>query len=238
MPLQLVPAVELLLINSSKETRPPLFDGRETPRELVAWREALFRSVGLKPVESVSAGSAMIPVPAILSRADILSAIVEEHLLQIPFETLPSGNVLDIYEGVGTFSGGLAVVREGKLLLQPQCCCDLNNICDWAEAMTYRGIDEGEFLWTGHPYLYKWFRNGKLVLQLESDPSIHFAVRPKEIRDALQTAVALQRELSTALEPVLAAHFGSASKLVCDSLAGLLQFDHPVVFTDNESAEP
>jgi hypothetical protein len=234
MSLQLIPAVELLLLNAAAEIAPPLSDAREACDESIARREAQFRSSRLEPVESVSPGSRMIPVSAVLNRADILTALLDEHLLQSPLLSLPANNVMDVYEGVKTLSGGLAVVHEGICLLEPQCCCDLNNICDWSDAMSYRGNDEGAFLWTGHPHLLIWYREGRLVLQLESDPSISFAVTPTQIQNALAPAITLQREFSRALEPILADRFGATSKLACDCLAGLLEFDHPEAFTDED----
>ena len=226
-----------MLLNSTEEIAPPLSDRREASGEWVTWREARLRSSGLEPVESVSPGSTMIPVSALLNRVDILTAVLDEHLFQSPLGSLPSENVMDVYEEVRTLSGGLAVVYEGKCLLEPQCCCDLNNIRDWSEATTYRGNEEDVTLWTGHPCLHIWFKEGKLLLQLETDPSTRFVVAPSQIHDALIPAITLQRQLSAALEQVVATRFGSTSKMVCDCLAGLLEFDNPKAFTDTELTE-
>src|SRR4051812_25936452 len=89
-------------------------------------------------------------------------------------------------------SGGLVLLSEGDVVLEPTCCSDLGNIANWQEAANCRAAD-WQTLWIGHPWFSVRFEQGMLsVSDLHEDdaPVGKYVLSPPELEKAIGNAEA------------------------------------------------
>lgn len=214
----LVPAVELEPGKFATRERPlPAGTGRDVPEEWTRyWLDSLADSgvVGLTPLWPASwlVTTRQLTGGEVLGR--VLSAIVREWGGPAAFSDPDGKPVLD---------GGLALCRDGEVLVAPTCCGDLGNLSEWRDAAAYRQT-EWKMVWVGHPWVSVRFDEGRLVFSEphESDaPTARWSVRPEELHRAVAAAEAELEDFARRLRTVLGDMGVAEAGLAARKLAGL-----------------
>lgn len=65
-------------------------------------------------------------------------------------------------------SGGFVLLDGDTVMLRPGCCGDLGDLREWEAAAAHRSRSPTP-LWTGHPYLWVWFEDGRLYLREDQE---------------------------------------------------------------------
>jgi hypothetical protein len=123
-------------------------------------------------------------------------------------------------------SGGLAFFADGRALIQPSCCADLENLDSWREVVLHR--PKSGAIWIGHPDLAFTIDGDRITLteQWEYPPApeslLQLTVPLGQLTAAVETA-RLELELFRAeLLPVVTTVVGSPmlAERVIDALVG------------------
>lgn len=139
--LELVPVVEVTAWSFSERPMPEGPSRAHPDAWLRYWLDCLADAgvTGLSPIKPGSMNVAVGQFTNLGNLARILDRIVGSEALVAP-------------DGPGALSGGFAVVTGGRVLIEPNCCCDLANWKDWQRAADCRET-QWEMLWIGHPWL-------------------------------------------------------------------------------------
>ncbi|MXS70082.1 hypothetical protein [Chryseobacterium binzhouense] len=62
---------------------------------------------------------------------------------------------------LASFNGGLILMENNEILIEPTCCCDLENLKNW-EYVFENDSSEWSQLWIGHPWIFYKKENGKI----------------------------------------------------------------------------
>jgi len=222
----LVPALEL--DPSEFRTRERLLPSGSTDKALAEWRRYWLDSLadsGVTGLEPLRAGSWHVPT------RQFTDATILGRVLAVMLERLggvePVEPLFDP-ECMSALFGGLLLCYEGRILIEPGCCCDLGNIADWREAASYRGTD-WQLVWTGHPWASIRFDGEMLVLSEPHEnkpPTARWKVRPDLLCGAVDAAAHELEEFALRLQPVVTSFYGEeASEAIARHLSGLTAYD-------------
>lgn len=217
--LVLEPVVELEPSSFATQQRPtPAFSGETVPGDWDHyWLDAL-ADAGIVGLKAIRPGSWHVPTRR-FTDPEILSKTVRGVL----------GTAGDINDLVGpdadpVLSGGLALISDGTLILEPACCGDLRTLSDWRAAAGYRGAD-WQMLWIGHPWVAVKFSDGVLVLSDPHESGVpvgRYAIQPDELVRAIDSAATELEDFSRRLRVVLGPMLGEqAAPGMSHQLAGL-----------------
>jgi hypothetical protein len=183
--LELIPVLELEpFLFATREQARPTGTARDMPEDSHRyWLDSLADS-GLIDLTPLRPGSWHVPtrnltIPEVLRR--ILDVIVSHW---------GGMDCLEDPESRQALGGGLALLSEGEVLVEPKCCSDLSNLSNWRDAAGYRGHD-WTMLWIGHPWLSYRFDGKRLILGGPHEllePADRWSVRPEELGRAVVTA--------------------------------------------------
>lgn len=110
-----------------------------------------------------------------ISTLDLNLKLIEEDSYFVDIETIDDENLkiilkiifddrdIDIEEEnyLMLFDGGILLKKDNELLLEPQCCADLEDIKNWEYIFENSSSDWSQ-LWIGHPYVYYRKFEGKI----------------------------------------------------------------------------
>ena len=110
-----------------------------------------------------------------ISTLDLNLKLIEEDSYFVDIETIDDENLkiilkivfddrdIDIEEEnyLMLFDGGILLKKDNELLLEPQCCADLEDIKNWEYIFKNSSSDWSQ-LWIGHPWIFYKKENGKI----------------------------------------------------------------------------
>ncbi|MBD0404520.1 hypothetical protein [Flammeovirga sp. EKP202] len=97
----------------------------------------------LQNLKSIAPGSFLVDMKTV---GDFeLKVILEEKLQDLD----PS----EIEECLGRISGGIVIVENDNIIVEPNCCGDLSDILNWEE-IGNASFNKWTSLWIGHPWIY------------------------------------------------------------------------------------
>ncbi len=110
-----------------------------------------------------------------ISTLDLNLKLIEEDSYFVDIETIDDENLkiilkiifddkdIDIEEEnyLMLFDGGILLKKDNELLLEPQCCADLEDIKNWEYIFENSSSDWSQ-LWIGHPWIFYKKENGKI----------------------------------------------------------------------------
>ncbi len=182
------------------------------------WADSLaeFGITGLKPISPNSWRVATTEFKNDLVLQKVISRIIS-HFGGIESLVDPDNDPV--------FDGGLALVDLlGNVLVEPQCCADLENLTDWHEAADYRG-ERWQMLWVGHPWLSVRFDGERLILSdlHESEkPVVRWSINVNELQQALLDVERELRRFAGEIALILLRHgFHGNSQSMAEKLVGL-----------------
>lgn len=112
------------------------------------WRKAISTlDLNLKPIQE---GSYFIDI----------ETIDDENLkiiLKIIFENVE----IEGTDFLSSFNGGLILMKNDDVLIEPTCCSDLENLKNWQYIFENDSVEWSE-LWIGHPWIFYKKENGKI----------------------------------------------------------------------------
>jgi hypothetical protein len=178
--LELVPVVELPPWSFSDRPSPqgPSRDHREV--RLRHWFDCLADAgiTGLGPIEP---GSMHVAVSEFTDLTELIQVL----------QRLMAPESLANEEEHSALSGGFAVVSDARVLVEPNCCGDLKDWCEWKSAAAYRE-PAWRILWIGHPWLSVRAEDNDLILSQpheSSEPHAKWIMDRQLIAPALQNAM-------------------------------------------------
>lgn len=123
---------------------------------------------------------------------------------------------------VAALEGGFALMVDGAIVLEPQCCSDLGNLDRWWQALA--SGEDWQMLWIGHPWSFTRLRAGKIEIAELSENAASATVAAALLPDELLAAVVeAGREVQRAATMLVDGH-GSAPKMersLVDRMLGL-----------------
>ncbi|WP_452601472.1 hypothetical protein [Pontimicrobium sp. MEBiC06410] len=128
---------------TKNEYESPSVSKVENPK---AWSDFWYKCISdsnlqnLKPIEI---GSYLVDI----------NNIGDSELKTILKKELEDVDLSDFKEYVGQIIGGIVIVKNGKIIIEPTCCGDISDIQNWEE------VGNAEFnkwtqLWIGHPWIF------------------------------------------------------------------------------------
>lgn len=143
--------------------------------------QACRADAGLGDLSPLAPQSWQIPVSEFTGNAlKILLDLIDSEILP------PDGREFDY--PASPLPGGIALLRDEQLLVEPRCCCDLTSLEEWYQALDTQN-HEGD-IWIGHAWLH-WSTSGQTISFLEmnevNEPvsETPFAVERNELASAL-----------------------------------------------------
>ena len=82
-----------------------------------------------------------------------LSKIGEAELNIILKKELEDIDLSNYQEYVGPIIGGIVILENDKIVLEPTCCVDLSDIQNWEEIESTE-LNKWTLLWIGHPWIF------------------------------------------------------------------------------------
>lgn len=67
-------------------------------------------------------------------------------------------DLMNYDECVPRFCGGIVIKENDKIIIDPQCCADLNNLEEWLDIFN-QNKEEWHQLWIGHPWIFYKINN-------------------------------------------------------------------------------
>ena len=211
MATALIPVIELEAGRFAAREHPmPTVGAREDPAGWDAWWRNCLADAGvhIEPFRTASHSVTLSTLMTSASLATILARISDD-------DADPPDEVLAL-------DGGFALVIDGAILVEPQCCSDLSNLEGWWKALS--SGEEWQMLWIGHPWSWTRRRGDRIeVAALSEDvaSAVALAALPQ---DELQAAIADAGRALQRAAAMLSAGHGSAPKMdrpLVDRLLGL-----------------
>lgn len=135
--------IEISPYEFAKEEYPtPNVSKYEAPEAWTAYWKYCLGDANLVDIEPICAGSYHVYLSELLDKN--LSIILDKQL-QEPDLVL--------------FYGGVVLLEEHNLIIEPQCCADLKNHEDWNHFFAEKP-KSWELIWIGHPWIYGRFKDG------------------------------------------------------------------------------
>lgn len=148
--IQLFNVIEIDPFRYSKEEYeiPELSSSPTSKENNERWRKAISTlDLNLKPIQE---GSYFVDI----------ETIDDENLkiiLKIIFEYVE----IEGTDFLSSFNGGLILMKNDDVLIEPTCCSDLENLKNWQYIFENDSAEWSE-LWIGHPWIFYKKENGKI----------------------------------------------------------------------------
>jgi len=148
--IQLFNVIEIDPFRYSKEEYeiPELSDSPSSKDLDERWRKAISTlGLNLKPIQE---GSYFVDI----------ETLDDENLkiiLKIVFEDVET----EENDFLSLFDGGLILMKNDQILIEPTCCVDLADLTKW-EYIFENNSSEWSQLWIGHPWIFYKKENGKI----------------------------------------------------------------------------
>ena len=162
--------VELLLVLEvwphwfSDRAQPDVGGSKEHPVEWARHFQECMTDAGYPECQAITDGSHFVDAAAVVSQP-IMKQLIIRDLADADLSSITQLNSLspsELKEYVDPLYGGLALLHEGKVLLQPECCGSLSDVGSWVQAL--RDTPESGEIWVGHPTLSVSFLGSSVTL--------------------------------------------------------------------------
>jgi len=190
-PVVLVPVVEVEPYHYSSIEMPRQ---DATPSDWAEYFQLCMADAGFRDVAPVVPRSNFVVASSIVGNPLLERMIVEE----LNGTGLPGFSVMveledrEPLDRVSPFSGGLALIAAGELLLQPNCCGDLGDVQGWKRALDT--APEPAVVWIGHPEVELEFTGDRVLLR----EGWEYRNRPETLVEASMPIVWLKSALDLA----------------------------------------
>lgn len=137
---------------AKNEYESPSVSIAENPKE---WSNFWYKCISdsdLQSLQPIELGSYLVDI----------NKIGEVELKTILQKTIKDIDLSDFQEGVRRIFGGIVIVENDKVIIEPTCCGDMSDIQNWEE------IEKSESnkwtqLWIGHPWVF-YKRTGNYIV--------------------------------------------------------------------------
>jgi hypothetical protein len=130
---------------TDKEYELPKGSKMELPEEWSKnWYQCLSDS-GLQSLVPIEFASYFIDITTISDFE--LKVIIQKELKEIELE-----ENMKYEEYVTPLYGGIVIKENNKIIIEPQCCSDLNDLEEWLDIFNHNEL-EWHKLWIGHPWI-------------------------------------------------------------------------------------
>lgn len=170
--------VQLLLVLEvwphwfSDRALPDKVGSREHPAEWGRHFQECMADAGFPECEAITAGSHFVDAAAVVSQP-IIRQLILRDLADANISSITELNARcpsELTEHLAPLCGGLALVHEGRVLLQPECCGNLSDTESWVRVL--RDTPESGEVWIGHPPLAISFAGTSVTLTEQSERRI------------------------------------------------------------------
>jgi hypothetical protein len=112
---------------------------------------------GLEKLKPIELGSYFVDISTI--RKNELKIILETKLKDV--------DLSNYEEYLGQISGGIVIIENGIIIIEPSCCGDLSDIKNWEDIK--QSNKEWKQLWIGHPWLFYRQNNENIYISDYTD---------------------------------------------------------------------
>ena len=143
---------------TENEYESPYVSKAENPK---AWSDFWYKCISdsnlqnLKPIEL---GSYLVDI----------NNIGDSELKTIIKKELKDVDLSDFQEYVGQIIGGIVIVENDKIMLEPTCCGDISDIQNWEE-IEKSELNKWTQLWIGHPWIFYKRTNNQIAISDYTD---------------------------------------------------------------------
>lgn len=148
--IQLFNVIEIDLFRYSKEEYEisELLSSPTSKENNERWRKAISTlDLNLKPIQE---GSYFVDIETI-----------EDENLKIILKVIFENVEIEGTDFLSSFNGGLILMKNDDVLIEPTCCSDLENLKNWQYIFENDSAEWSE-LWIGHPWIFYKKENGKI----------------------------------------------------------------------------
>ncbi|QQV03407.1 MULTISPECIES: hypothetical protein [Chryseobacterium] len=148
--IQLFNVIEIDPFRYSKEEYeiPELSSSPTSKENNERWRKAISTlDLNLKPIQE---GSYFVDIETI-----------DDENLKIILKVIFENVEIDGTDFLSSFNGGLILMKNDDVLIEPTCCSDLENLKNWQYIFENDSAEWSE-LWIGHPWIFYKKENGKI----------------------------------------------------------------------------
>jgi hypothetical protein len=135
---------------TNQEYQLPDKSSRENPE---AWTEYWYKCIvdsGIENLKPIKTGSFLVDIDSINDKN--LSIIVKKEIEEL-FKNLNEEELNNIEEYISCFAGGIAIIEDNNLLIEPNCCSDLRGLSGWKNIFSNEEENWSQ-LWIGHPWIF------------------------------------------------------------------------------------
>ena len=143
---------------AKNEYESPSVSKAENPK---GWSDFWYKCISdsnLQNLQPIELGSYLVDI----------NKIGESELKTILKKELKDIDLSDFEEYVGQIVGGIVIVENDKIILEPTCCGDISDIQNWEE-IEKSELDKWTQLWIGHPWVFYKKTNNHIALSDYTD---------------------------------------------------------------------
>jgi hypothetical protein len=199
--MQLLNTIEISPYDFSREEYHfPDGSSIELPEEWNQFWKKCISDKNLGHLESIRKGSYLVDIRTL--RDDDLVEILKSELKDVELS--------DFEEQVGKINGGIVLMDNGEIYIEPMCCGDIGNIKEW-ENIFQNESHQWNQLWIGHPWIF--YRKDNQIIEFsnytESDPGdfkeneILVSVSQSELQTELKKIVEQQNDFEFRIRKTL-----------------------------------
>jgi hypothetical protein len=199
--MQLLNTIEISPYDFSREEYDfPNGSSLELPEEWNQFWKKCISDKNLGHLESIRKGSYLVDIRTL--RDDDLVEILKSELKDVELS--------DFEEQVGKINGGIVLMDNGEIYIEPMCCGDIGNIKEW-ENIFSNASHQWNQLWIGHPWIF--YRKDNQIIEFsnytESDPGdfkeneILVSVSQSELQTELKKIVEQQNDFEFRIRKTL-----------------------------------
>ncbi|MCD9014467.1 hypothetical protein [Parachryseolinea silvisoli] len=142
--MQLINTIEISPYAFSREAYDfPNGSSLELPEEWNQFWKKCISDKNLGHLESIRKGSYLVDIRTL--RDDDLVEILKNELKEV--------ELLDFEEQVGKINGGIVLMDNNEIYIEPTCCGDIGNMKEW-EKISQHASNQWNELWIGHPWIF------------------------------------------------------------------------------------
>ncbi|GGG04275.1 hypothetical protein GCM10011344_00770 [Dokdonia pacifica] len=142
--MKLLNTIEIEPLDYAKnEYESPTVSKVENPKD---WSDFWYKCISdshLQNLQPIELGSYLVDI----------NKIGESELKTILKKELKDVDLSNIQEGVSQIIGGIVILENDKIILEPTCCGDISDIRNWEEVGNAQ-LNKWTQLWIGHPWIF------------------------------------------------------------------------------------
>ncbi len=149
--MKIIYSIELSPYSYSKEEyQYPNKSSKELPKEWTEYWYKCLADSGIKNLQPIKTGSFFVDLDTIDDEE--LAIIVKKEIEKIS-EDLSEEELSNLEESVHCIEGGIVIIDENNVIIEPRCCTDLGDLSGWEDIFS-KEENNWEQLWIGHPWIY------------------------------------------------------------------------------------